>query len=113
VSIFVTIHKYKADQIANKFIYDKPLVVEAVRSYCQYILKYDYLVVNKMYTFDKFKIEKEIALLLWVIKLPGEAAIIYQRLHMVDKVEECLNQMIFDYSGDKISAKILEFAKFF
>jgi hypothetical protein len=53
-SIFVTIHKYKADQIAKKFIYDKSRVVEAVRSYSQNILKYDYLVNNKKTTFDKF-----------------------------------------------------------
>ena len=53
-SIFVTIHKLKADQIAKKFIYDKSKVVEAVRSYCQNIMKYDYLVTNKKTVFDKF-----------------------------------------------------------
>jgi hypothetical protein len=100
VSIFVSLHRFKADRIAKMFIFDKSRVVEAVRSYCQIILKYDYLVKRKKKNFNKFQIEKKIASLLCVIGLPSEAATIYQRLHMIENVEECLNQMIVGYSGD-------------
>jgi hypothetical protein len=48
-----------------------------------------------------------------VIGLPGEAAKIYQRLHMIEKVEECFKQVLLDFSGVYKTAKILEFAKFF
>jgi len=44
--------------------------------------------------FDKFEIEKKVARLLCVIGLPAEAAKIYQRLHMIEKVEECFKQII-------------------
>ena len=52
-SIYMTIHKYKADKISQKFIFDKSRVVEAIKSYCENVKRYDNLPNHLEKPFDK------------------------------------------------------------
>lgn len=64
------IHRFKADQISARFIYEKQRVVEAIKSYSEIIHQYNRIVEAKRDKINKLDIEKRIARLLLVIGLP-------------------------------------------
>ena len=106
------IHRYKADQISSRFIYEKQRVVEAIKSYSEIIHQYDRIVEAKRDKINKLDIEKRIARLLLVIGLPDEAARIYQKNHLVKSAEKCFKQILQEYHGDDKANKYIEFGKY-
>jgi tetratricopeptide (TPR) repeat protein len=110
--IYVMIHRFKADQISARFIYEKQRVVEAIKSYSEIIHQYNRIVEAKRDKINKLDIEKRIARLLLVIGLPDEAALIYQKNHLVKSAEKCFKQILQEHHGDDKANKYMEFGKY-
>lgn len=112
-SIYIMIHKYKADQIASKFSWDKKKVVQAIRSYSEILLKYDRLSENKKAKFNKFKIEKKIAKLLCLIDQAEEAANIFKTNKLIGHLDHCVKEIVMKLSAEAAAKRYIEFGEYF